>query len=311
MVPTMAASARSGFRNWLEFAPAWLTLTALAYLPLPLARWTAARVADLLRLATPRWRRTALRNLELAYPESDAAWREGITRGSYQNLGRVLLALARAPRLTAETIGDWIEYEGFEHYAAAVERGRGVLFLTAHLGNWELSVTAHALYGNPMRMLVRRLDNPLLDRLIERRRSIAGNRTIDKQNAAKDALKALRANQAVGILADQNAAGEDGVFCDFFGIQARSTKSVALLATRTGAAVIPGFAFWNASSGRYVLKFYPPVDLADTGNRDADLSENVQRCQRAIEIAVRERPEQWLWIHRRFKSRPPSEEGLY
>jgi len=307
----MAAPGRSGLRNWAEFAPAWLALTALAYLPLPWARWTAARVADALRLATPRWRRTALRNLELAYPESSTAWREQVMRGCYGNLGRVLLALARGPRLTSETIGDWIEYEGFEHYAAAIERGRGVLFLTAHLGNWELSVTAHALYGHPMRMLVRRLDNPLLDRLIERRRSIAGNRTIDKQQAAREALRALRANQAVGILADQNAAGDDGVFCNFFGIPARSTKSVALLAARTGAAIIPGFAFWNAQRGRYVLKFYAPVDVADSGDREADLVENVQRCQGAIEAAVREAPEQWLWIHRRFKSRPAGEEGLY
>ncbi len=307
----MAARGRSGLRNWAEFAPAWLALTALAYLPLRWARWTAARVADALRLATPRWRRTALRNLELAYPDSTHAWRQQIMRGSYANLGRVLLALARGPRLTSQTIGDWIDYEGFEHYAAAMDCGRGVLFLTAHLGNWELSVTAHALYGHPMRMLVRRLDNPLLDRLIERRRSIAGNQTIDKRHAAKAALQALRANQAVGILADQNAAGEDGVFCKFFGIPARSTKSVALLAARTGAAVIPGFAFWNGQSGRYVLKFYAPVDLSDTGDREADLIENAQRCQDAIEAAVRERPEQWLWIHRRWKSRLPGEQGLY
>lgn len=311
MVATMAASKRSSWRNWAEFAPAWLALTALAWLPLPAARAAASGIAAVVRTLTPRWRRIALRNLELAYPDSEPSWRDQIVRGSYANLGRVLLALARAPRLTADNIGDWIGYEGFEHYEAALARGRGVLFLTAHLGNWELSVAAHALHGHPMRMLVRRLDNPLLNRLIERRRSLHGNSPIVKQLAAREALKALRANQAVGILADQNAAGEDGVFCDFFGIPARSTKSIALLAARTGAAIIPGFAFWNSQQGRYVLKFYAPVDLYQSGDRDRDLLENAQRCQRAIERAVREQPEQWLWIHRRWKSRPPGSPALY
>lgn len=307
----MAASERSVWRNRAEFLPAWTILSALAWLPLPVARAAASLVAHGVRFATPRWRKTALRNLELAYPASKPEWRERIMRGSYQNLGRVLLALARAPKLTPHTIGDWIEYEGFEHYQAALDQGRGVLFLTAHLGNWELSVAAHALFGHPMRMLVRRLDNPLLDRLIAQRRSAHGNAPILKQQAAKEALRALRANQAVGILADQNAAGEDGEFCEFFGVQARSTKSVAVLASRTGAAIIPGFAFWNSQRRRYVLKFYAPVDLIESGDRDQDLRENVQRCQQAIERAVREHPEQWLWIHRRWKSRPAGEPSLY
>ncbi|MBI1356175.1 MAG: lipid A biosynthesis acyltransferase [Acidobacteria bacterium] len=307
----MPKQPRSRWRNRAEAAPAWLLLTALAWTPLPLARRLAEGLALGLRRWTPRWRRTALRNLELAFPERDAAWREGVLRESYRNLGRVLLALAKAPRLTAANIGDWIEYEGYEHFRDALAKGRGVLFLTAHLGNWELSVAAHALFGHPMRMLVRPLDNPLLDRLIERRRTLHGNRPIDKNNAAREALKALRANQAVGILADQNAAGDDGLFVDFFGRPARSTKSVALLAARTGAAVIPGFAFWNPLRSRYVLKFYPPLVMADGGDREADLRENTQRCQTAIERAVRERPEQWLWMHRRWKSRPPGEEILY
>ncbi len=307
----MAGSERSGWRNWAEFVPAWLAIQALDWLPLALARPLAAGLADGLRLLTPRWRRTALRNLELAYPGSDPPWRAEIIRGCYRNLGRVLLALARAPRLTPATIGDWIEYEGFEHYRAAMAKGRGVLFLTGHLGNWELSVAAHALHGHPMRMLVRRLDNPLLDRLVERRRSMHGNSPILKQQAAKEALKALRANRAVGILADQNAAGEDGVFCDFFSVPARSTKSVALLAARTGAAVIPGFAFWNARRGRYVLRFYAPLELQDSGDREADVLVATQRCQAAIERAIREHPDQWLWIHRRWKSRPPGDAPLY
>ena len=219
--------------------------------------------------------------------------------------------MARLPRLNEGNINEWIAYEGFEHYRKAIEGDRGVIFLTAHLGCWELSSAAHALYGNPMHVMVRPLDNPYLDRLVDRRRTLFGNRTLRKQNAAKAVLTALRANQAVGILADQNAAGDDGVFVDFFGLSASSTKGVAQLAARSGAAVIPGFAFWNEEDGRYVLKFYPQVDLAESEDGSGDAQENTRRFQAAIERAIREHPEQWLWIHRRWKRRPAGEPQLY
>jgi KDO2-lipid IV(A) lauroyltransferase len=260
---------------------------------------------------TPGWRRIADRNLDLALPELTPDQRGKVVRGAYQNLGRVVLALARLPRLTSANISQWIDYEGFEHYQQAIARGRGVIFLTAHLGNWELSSAAHALFGNPMHVMVRPLDNPYLDRLVERRRSLFGNRTIRKQHAAREVLRALRANQPVGILADQNAAGDDGVFVDFFGRAASATVGVAQFAARSGAAVIPGFAFWNDRSKRYVLKFYAPLDLSDSGDRKTDALENTARFQAAIERAVREHPEQWLWIHRRWKRRPPGEPDLY
>ncbi len=231
--------------------------------------------------------------------------------GCYANLGRNLLAFSRLPRLSPRNIGDWIEYEGLEHFAEARAGGKGVIFLTAHLGCWELSAAAHALYGNPMDVMVRPLDNPLLDRLVQRRRRLFGNRTLPKSDSARKTLSALRQNRAVGILADQNAAGDDGVFVPFFGTQASATKGVAQLAARTGAAVIPGFALWNERAGRYVLKFYPPLDLASSADRAADVLENTQRCQTMIEDVIRRYPEQWLWIHRRWKTRPEGEASIY
>ena len=304
--------ARQGpVRSFVELAVAWPVLQALAWLPLPAARGLAESLAALVYRVTPRWRGIGERNLQIAFPEASAAERERILRGSYSNLGRVLLALARLPRLNERNIGDWIAYEGFGHYEQALSHGRGVIFLTAHLGCWELSSAAHALFGNSMHVMVRSLDNPRLDRLIDRRRTLFGNRTIRKQNAAKAVLSALRANEAVGVLADQNTAGDDGVFVDFFGVPASATKGVAQLASRGGAAVIPGFAFWNEKDGRYVLKFYPPVELVESGDRDADVQENTGRCQAAIEQAIREHPDQWLWIHRRWKRRPEGEPSLY
>jgi KDO2-lipid IV(A) lauroyltransferase len=298
-------------RNWAEYAPAWLVFQVLCWLPLPLARWLAGGLAKLLQIALPRWGGIADRNLEIAFPGASDAERKRIRGGSYQNLGRVLLVLARAPRLDAVHIRDWIHYEGFEHFARAKEAGTGVLFLTAHLGNWELSSMAHALYGHPMYVMVRPLDNPLLDAFIQRRRGLHGNVVVAKQDAARDVLRALRANQAVGILADQNAAGDDGVFVDFFGKKASATRGVAQLALRTGAAIIPGFAFWNESSSRYVLRFYAPVEPATGPKRERNVLETTQRCQAAIEKAIREHPEQWLWMHRRWKRRPKGERPLY
>ena len=298
-------------RSWAEFAPAWLAVQALCWLPLPLARTLAAGLARTLSLALPRWRRIAQRNLEIAFPDASEAERDRIRTGAVRNLGRVLLTLARAPRLDAVNIRKWIAYDGFEHFSRAKEQGKGVLFLTAHLGNWELSSIAHALYGHPMYVMVRPLDNPLLDALVQRRRSLHGNCLIAKEDGARDVLRALRANEAVGILADQNAAGDDGVFVDFFGLKASATRGAAQLALRTGAAIIPGFAFWNARAGRYVLKFYPPVEPARGPDRERNILETTQRCQAAIERAIRERPEQWLWMHRRWNRRPPNQPPLY
>ncbi len=310
-LPWEAVARRSSWRNWAEFAAAWLVFQALAWAPLALARRLASALAAAAYRLTPRWRRIGLRNLGIAFPDNSAAERERILRGCYQNLGRVLLALARLPRLHPGNVSRWIAYEGFEHYEKALSRGRGVVFLTAHLGCWELSSAAHALLGHPMLVMVRPLDNPLLDRFVDRRRSLFGNRTLQKQHAPREVLRALRANQAVGILADQNAAGDDGVFVDFFGLAASATKGVAQLAARAGAAVIPGFAFWDPAAERYVLKFYAPIEQSETGGREHDVLENTRLFQAAIERAVREHPDQWLWIHRRWKRRPPGEPDLY
>jgi KDO2-lipid IV(A) lauroyltransferase len=290
---------------------AWLAIQALCWLPPPAARALAGGLARLLYVALPRWRGSARRNLDLAFPQKPKSEREQILRGAVRNLGRVLLALARSPRLNQKNISDWIAYDGFEHFERAKQAGKGVLFLTAHLGNWELSSAAHALHGNPMFVMARPLDNPLLDRLIRRRRALHGNRVIAKQDGARDVIRALRANEAVGVLADQNAAGEDGVFVDFFGVKASATRGVAQLALRTGAAIIPGFALWNESAGRYVLKFYAPVEPVQGPDREQNVLETTQRCQAAIEQAIREHPEQWLWMHRRWKRRPPGAPSIY
>lgn len=299
------------WRDAAEFAPAWLAVQILRWAPLPLARAIAAAISDAARLLTPRWRGTARTNLAIAFPEWTAQRRSGIVRQCYRNLGSNLLAISRLPRLTPSNISQWIRYDGFEHYENGIAQGRGVIFLTAHLGVWELSAAAHALYGHPMSLMVRPLDNPLLDRLIDARRRLFGNRTIRKKDSARDVLSVLRNNGAVGILADQNAAGSDGVFVDVFGRKASATKGVAQIAARTGAVVVPGFAVWSDPDRQYILKFYPAIDLVESADREADLLENTQRCQTAIERAIRDYPGQWLWIHRRWKRQPDGQPAVY
>lgn len=291
--------------------PTWAVLQALRWLPLSLARLLASALADSVRLVTARWKRIAAINLGIAFPEWSEQRKAETIKASYRNLGANALALARLPRLNEGNISEWIRYDGLEHYAAALEKGSGVIFLTAHLGLWELSAAAHAIYGHPMWSMVRPLDNPYLDRFVEARRNLFGNRTIRKQGSAREVLSVLRSNGAVGILADQNAAGTDGVFVDVFGKTASATSGVAQLAARTGAAVVPGFAVWSEKEERYILRFWPPLKLADSGDRDKDVSENTQRCQSAIESAIREYPDQWLWVHRRWKRRPEGQRTVY
>ncbi len=300
----MPARQRSALRNWIEYVVAASLVATLRWTPRALAEKLGRAYARLLDAAVPRLRRTALHNLELAMPALGEQERERIADGVFRSIARLLVGAARLPTLTRENVADWIRYDGFEHYEEAKRRGRGVLIATGHLGNWELSAVGHALLcGEPMHVVVRPLDNPLIDKLVQDRRQVAGNRVIGKKNFVRSMLKALQGNQTVGVLVDQNSGLDQGVFVDFFGVPACSGTSFARLAAHTGATVIAGFAFWIESEGRYRLKFYPPIEMS------GDDVEDTARVQAAVERAVREYPDQWLWIHRRWKTRPPGEAG--
>jgi KDO2-lipid IV(A) lauroyltransferase len=293
---------RSTFRNGTEYLLALAAIKSLEWMPLPIA-WRLARIyTRLLDLAIPRLRQVAQQNLALALPHEDGA---RIIDGVFASIARLLVAFARFPSIRRENLHRWIRCEGTEYVDAAYREGRGVLFATAHFGNWELSAYAHALLTAPMNVVVRPLDNPLLDRFVERRRIASGNRLISKKDYARSILKALAANEAVGILIDQNASLESGTFVNFFGVPACAGTGFARLAAHSGAAVIPGFALWSEKEGRYILRFHPPVPV--TGDVEAD----TELLQDTLEAAIRACPEQWLWIHRRWKTRPPGSRPLY
>jgi len=287
--------------TFIQYLIAKFVLWSLSHSPLGLATF----YVRLLDVAVPRLRRVARRNLELAYPGKTPAERDAVVDEVFRSMARLLYAFARFPRITRENISQWIRYEGLEHYQAAKKAGHGILVATAHFGNWELSAFAHALLTEPMHVMIRPLDNPAIDKLVERRRRLSGNKLIPKQDGARAVLRALQQNDAVGILIDQNTSLEEGVFVDFFGAKACANTAFAKIAARTGAAVIPGFAVWSENESRYVLRFYPPVAIS------GDPAADTQRLHKMLEDVIREHPGQWLWIHRRWKTRPPGEPSLY
>jgi KDO2-lipid IV(A) lauroyltransferase len=298
-------SPRSSFRNRIEAAVSRAVILSLERTPRAFADRLGGMYAAVLDAAVPRLRQTAERNLTFAYPERDAKWRRKTIDGVYASVGRLLVALARFPQIDSACVHQWIRYEGLEHYHRAKARGKGVLFATGHLGNWELSAFAHALLTEPMNVVVRPLDNPLIDQLVEQRRGLSGNTLLSKRDFARSILHALRANQPVGILVDQNSSPDNGAFVPFFGRLACANLTFARLAARSGAAVIPGFAIWNRRERRYILRFYPELPMSGDAAADTAL------IQCTLETAIRENPDQWLWIHRRWKTRPPGEPGLY
>jgi KDO2-lipid IV(A) lauroyltransferase len=241
---------------------------------------------------------------------SDAE-RTSICLGVYQSLGRLLAECAHFPKLTEANVGNLVTYEGLENYHAAVSNGRGVLFLTAHLGAWELGAFAHALHGFPLHVLYRPLDNPWLNRFVNSYRTLCGNTLINKNESARDILAALARNATVGILADQNTLSEEGVFVNFFGIPASTTAGIAKIALRTGAAVVPAFCIWHSQSRKFRIHFHAPICFKQTGDSSQDIRAATQKMTSIVEEYVRRFPDQWLWIHRRWKTRPPGEPPLY
>ena len=298
-------------RQRLEYAAAWPFIKILGMLPRPLARAAGMGLARVVYLLHVRLRQVGMRNLALAFPEKTEGERARILRGEFASLGRQLAEVCHFPKYTRENVEQVVVYDGLENYERAHARGKGVLFLTAHFGGWELSAFTHSLHGHWMHVVSRAMDNVYLDRLIRQYRTMHGNQTVDKNDFVRGLLAAMKAGEVVGILMDTNMTPPQGIFVDFFGIPACTASGLARIALRTDAAVVPTFTIWDADLGKYRLRFDPAVELARTGDLEADIKANTQRFTSIIEEYVRKYPEQWLWVHRRWKTRPPGEKGLY
>jgi KDO2-lipid IV(A) lauroyltransferase len=295
----------------LEYAAARTLLAGLGVMPRQASVAMGRGIGRIAYAFGGRLRRAGTRNLELAFPEMNSKERERILRGCFASLGRLLGEFSHFAHATPESLSRIIDCEGLHHLEEAEARGKGTILFTGHLGAWELTSLALSAFGHRVDFLARRIDNPLIEELVEKTRTRFGNRSIDKRAAARPMLRALSAGGTLGILVDLNTQPHEGVFVDYFGIPASTTSSVATLALRTDATVLPIFAPWDAERRRFILKIEPPVSVTQSGEQAEDIRALTARITKVIEKYVRLYPEQWLWIHKRWNTRPHGEADLY
>lgn len=298
-------------REQLEYTAVRILTAVIGSLPRPLARGVAITLAHLVRLAHRKLWRVGMRNLQIAFPDKSVREKAAILTSVYSGIGRQLAEFCLFPRYTRENVTQIAIYEGFENFDAAQKHGKGVLLLTGHFGAWEVGSFAHSLYGYPIKIVVRDLDNPLVDALVKRYRTMHGNQTVDNRDFLRGLLMAMRANDTVGILMDTNMTPPQGVFVDFFGVAACTAAGMARVAMKTGASVVPAYTIWDPDLKKYRVCFDPPLETIVTEDPAADVIANTARYNAALETIVRRHPDQWLWVHRRWKTRPPGQQPIY
>jgi KDO2-lipid IV(A) lauroyltransferase len=298
-------------RERLEYGLVWSLLHLLGVLPRRIAHSLGIGIGLIAYLIIPRLRRVGIVNLSIAFPEASTSQKREILRGVYAGLGRQLAEFCLFPRYTSENVRQIAVYDGFENFENARQQNKGVLLLTGHFGGWEVGSFAHSVYGYPIKIVVRDLDNPYVNGLVKRYRTFYGNETLDKEEFARGLLAAMRSGQTVGILMDTNMTPPQGVFVDFFGKQACTASGVARVALKTGAAVVPAFTLWDGVAQRYRIRFDPQIDLLRSGNDELDAVSNTALFTKVFERYARRYPDQWLWMHRRWKTRPPGDPPVY
>jgi Kdo2-lipid IVA lauroyltransferase/acyltransferase len=298
-------------KEWLEYAAVWLILKGLGLLPRTAARGFAAGLTRFLYALLPKLRKTAEINLRIAFPDWSDAQHKSVIRGMLRNLGWMAAEFAHFPKYTKQNIEQIVVLDGHENFLEGQRRGKGVLYLTGHIGAWELSSFAHALYGFPLYYMARPIENRRIDELVNGYRCLSGNQPIFKNESARVTLKVLKDAGTIGILADQNTMPEEAVFVDFFGKAASTTTGIARLALHSDAAVVPGYAVWDESILKYRLRFEPAVEVIRTGDPERDILENTRKFTKVLEDIIRKYPEQWVWAHGRWNTRPSGEPPIY
>lgn len=300
---------------WLEYAAVRSLLSFLGFLPKKVAVSVATRVAMIGYYLLGSLRRIAMTNLHIAFPELSESEHKLLAQGAFKNLGRVLGELSHFSTATRESLAKTIEFQidpdVYAEYESVKADGRGVIIVSPHLGNWEVLVYGWSALQEPISYLARPLDNPKIEALTVSLRTKFGNRPINKTNSVSPAMKILREGGILGILADVNAHPKEGVFVPFFGTPACTSSGVALLAMRTNAAIIPMCGVWDEEKQHYVGVHGRIIYPSNTGDRHRDVAETTAQFTAEVEKLIRKYPDQWLWIHKRWKSRPPGEPELY
>ncbi len=300
---------------WLEYAAARSVLGFLRILPGNVAFWFGVSVGRLAYYLLGKLRRVGLRNLELAFPDKSGAERTKILKAAFRNLGRVMAMVSKFGELNAVNLADLIEYNVDPAFVAEYEKikasGRGRILLGGHIGNWELQAFSYSVVFEPISFLARKMDNPRIEEMILAIRTRFGNIQIDKTNSATQIMRVLRSGGTLGVLADVNSHPKEGVFVPFFGIPACTATGVAMLAIRANAVIVPAFAIWDERRGKYFMAHDQIIEPVNSGDRKRDIEETTALFVAATERIIRAYPEQWIWIHRRWKTRPPGESDLY
>lgn len=302
---------QSNVQNKSEFLAVRSLFGAIGAFPLETSMRFGISLGRFLGSRFQKLKKTAGRNLEIAFPELSAEEKNRIILGTFESLGRHLGFVSHFNKFELTDIRRVLDLVGKEHFDRAVETGRGILFFTGHFGSWEVFNLLPPAFGYKMHILVRRIDNPLIENFVDSFRTRFGCATLDKTRSARQMFRVLENGEILGILADLNAQEKEGVFVDFFGVPASTTVSIAKLALKTNAVVLPAFAVWEEARQKYVVYLEPAVEYKSGDVSDENVRELTQKITNVVEKYVRRYPEQWLWIHKRWNTRPRGEPGLY
>ncbi len=300
-----------GFRASLEYLPIAALVRVFAAMPLERAVKIGASLGSIIMRFDAGNRPIAIRNLEIAFPELKPAARLKILAAMYRNWGRVIAEWPHSAALTRANIENFVTYDGIENlnHALALAEKRGVIILTAHYGNFELLPLAHSMYGHRLAMVHRPNRNPTIDREIRRVRTSFGAEIVERKQAGLAMVKYLRQKWQVAVALDLDV--RDGVFVDFFGMEACTSDGVARIAMATRAPVAPAFMVRDRDTARHRITVLPVMEMIVTRDREECVRENTQRMTAAIEMMIRRHPDHWNWIHRRWKTRPQGEKRFY
>jgi KDO2-lipid IV(A) lauroyltransferase len=290
-------------RHRLELLLVRGVMALVRRLPMRTVRTIGHRLGRLAFYFDNSRRRIALENLTNAFPSRSRPEIETIAQAMFAHFAAVLLELLKFATLTEAEMTALVDVEGTDRVTQAYQQGRGVILITGHFGYWEVQGIMLALQTKPSSVLARPLDNPYLHEMLEQIRRRTGNSVIYRQGAVRKILRELAANRGVAILIDQHLHTPDAIYVDFFRRPAATTSAVGALAARTGATVIPSFGL-PIENGRYRLVFDHPIEPPRDDTPDA-IREFTQRCTDVLEMYVRRNPELWLWMHRRWRERPP------
>lgn len=300
-------------KDFFIFTLIYPILKIIEFLPIPISDFICKIVLIIISPLLKERFEVARKNLRIVFPDKSEDEIEKINRKSYLRLSEVVVFLTRLKRLNSlKKISKYVSLEGYEKFKKLKEGNRGVILITGHFCLWELLPSSYVLKGNRLNFIYRAIDNIFLDRYVFERRAINENLfPVEKRKALGKMVRALKKGDDVGILIDQNVLKKDGVFVDFFGKKASTTPIAAYLSLKIGSPVVPVFMLPAGKKYRYKFKFFDEIDIERDGDFEELLKINTEKMMKVFEDLIKKYPHCWLWIHRKWKTRPEGEENIY